>query len=900
MSGETKAFELEFFKSRSMKRKQCTSCSSFFWTSDENRKTCGDPPCDEYGFIGKPPTSRKYNLDGMRKEFLGFFRSTHKIVSPYPIVPRWRDDVLLVNASIYDFQPQVTSGIVAPPGNPLAMSQPCIRMNDIDQVGVTGRHLTSFEMLCHDSFNTDSREIYWKEDTVRYCNEFLTSRLGIDQKLVTFKEKPWSGGGNAGNALEVFVLGLEVATLVFMDLSEDEKGETEIEGKRYSPMPQRIVDTGYGLERLVWLSNGTSTVYDSIFPKILSQITGEARIRRPDENMLARVVRAMALDESEFPRVIIRRVISSHATANGNSADEISGDMEKMMAAFILADHSRSLLFMFSDYVIPSNVKVGYLSRLLIRRSLRFLKEIGSSMTLLDLIKLQKENLGDMKLNFPIEFISDVIDEETVKYEAALKRGEAVLRRIIEKEGAIGDQRLLELYDSYGIYPEFASQIYREIVGKDLQVPHNFQAMVVSLHDMKKAREESAERFPDIYTRPLYYDDVSMKEFTASVMYSGKGYVILDQTAFYPEGGGQPYDLGVLKYGNVEIEVTKVEKHGKAIVHYIKGNIPEKSRVKGVIDYERRWQLMVHHSATHMLLGALRRVVGDHVWQSGVQKEVAESRIDITNYKKIDSETILQIERECHKIITESRRITVKNIEWNHAIEKYGFRLFQGGVPLSDKLRVVEIDGVDAEGCGGTHLSSTAEIGLIKIKSVENIQEGIQRITFVAGPAAVNLFNNSFNELSEIRKIISQTGGNTSDAVRAIVEENIDARKNHEKSLKQSVKALLDTGNLIKSGNKRIIFINGTLEEEAEKDLSKAAYGLGADVVIVSLDRSGSKKHMVFARDDSDARKIAEGLELPESKGNGSSRFYSAMSARKLDEKLIRSLFDNTFQKGKE
>ncbi|MEM0155063.1 MAG: alanine--tRNA ligase [Thermoplasmataceae archaeon] len=896
MSGETKAFELEFFKSRSMKRKQCTSCLSYFWTSDDKRKTCGDPPCDEYGFIGMPPTATKYNLDEMRKEFLDFFRATHKIVSPYPIVPRWRDDVLLVNASIYDFQPQVTSGLVAPPGNPLAMSQPCIRMNDIDQVGVTGRHLTSFEMLCHDSFNTDNKEIYWKEGTVRYCNEFLTQKLGIDQKLITFKEKPWSGGGNAGNALEVFVLGLEVATLVFMDLSEDEDGEIEIEGKRYSPMPQRIVDTGYGLERLVWLSNGTSTVYDSIFPKILSAILNEAGITRPDENMIARIVRAMASDETELPLAIIRRVITSHATENGNNSDEITKEMEKLMAAFILADHSRSLLFMFSDYVIPSNVKVGYLSRLLIRRSLRYLSEIGSGITLLDLIRMQKDNLGDMKLNFPEEFIRDVIEEETTKYEAALKRGEAVLRRTIEKAGSVGEEQLLELYDSYGIYPEFASQIYKEITGKNLEIPHNFQAKVVSLHDVKKLQREPTERFPDIFTRSLYYDDVNMREFTASVMYSGNGYVILDQTAFYPEGGGQPYDLGVLKYGNYEVEVTRVEKHGKAIVHYINGNIPEKSRVKGIIDYERRWQLMVHHSATHLLLGAMRRVIGDHVWQSGVQKEVADSRIDITNYRKIDADTILKIERECHKIITESRKITVKNIEWNNAIERYGFRLFQGGVPLSDKLRVVEIDGVDAEGCGGTHLSSTAEIGLVKIKSVENIQEGIQRIIFVAGPAAVNLFNNSYKELAEIRKIIGYSEGNISDAIRVIVNENIDARKNHEKHLKESVKALIHTGKTIESGKERVIFIHGSLDEDAEKDLSKAAYGLEANVVIVSLDRHDSKKHMIFVRDQSSARKIAQGLGLPDNGNNGSDRYYSAISSRNLDEKLIRSFFDSKLQ----
>lgn len=892
MSNEAGIFELQFFKSNSLTRKQCVSCSSFFWSSDTERKTCGDPPCDKYGFIGNPPTRKKYSVDEMRKEFLGFFAETHRIVEPYPVVPRWRDDVLLVNASIYDFQPQVTSGIVAPPGNPIAMSQPCIRMNDIDQVGVTFRHTTSFEMLCHDAFNTKEKEVYWKEDTVRYCNEFLTIKLGIEQGLITYKEKPWSGGGNAGNALEVFVLGVEVATLVFMDLSEDESGQFEIDDKKYSPMDQKIVDTGYGLERLVWLSNGTSTVYDAIFPGVLPKLIKDGNIKRPDEALLSKIVLAMASDESQSPHSIIQKSIDKYSTTKGKSAEVLANEMEKLIGAFILADHSRSLMFMFSDYVIPSNVKVGYLSRLLIRRSLRFIKEIGLHLSLLDIIKLQKDNIGDLNLKFPVDFIKDVIAEEKEKYDLALKRGESMLRRIIEKTGNISEQNLLEMYDSYGIYPEFAAVIYKEITGKDLPVPHNFQALVVSLHDANKTKEERKEKFPDIFTRALYYDDVGMKEFTASVMHSGKGYVILDQTAFYPEGGGQPYDLGDLIYGSKRIPVTKVEKHGRAIVHYIEGSIPEKSRVTGIIDYERRWQLMVHHSATHLLLGVMRNVIGEHVWQSGVQKEVLDSRIDITNYRKMDSETILKIEMECHRIITEAKRITVKNIEWNRAIEKYGFRLFQGGVPLSDKLRVVEIEDVDAEGCGGTHLSSTAQIGLLKIKSVENIQEGIQRITFVAGPAAVRLFNSGFNELNDIRMEIGRSDGTLLDRVRELVHENIESRKKHEKYLKQSVKTLIDSGKVIEVGKRKIVIITGVLDDEAEKDLSKAVYGITADAVIVSLDRGQSRKHMFYSRGEINAAQLAKLLGFPLDAKMDGTRFYSSISNHQIDEKLIRRLSD--------
>ena len=145
---------------------------------------------------------------------------------------------------------------------------------------------------------------------------------------------------------------------------------------------------------------------------------------------------------------------------------------------------------------------------------------------------------------------------------------------------------------------------------------------------------------------------------------------------------------------------------------------------------------MIHHSATHLLLGVTREILGDHVWQNSVQKGIETSRLDVTHYEKISQEQIKKIEMRCLQIITENHSIKVRNMDWNKAISQYGFRLFQGGVPLDSKLRVVEIEGVDVEGCGGTHLNSTYEIGFLKIVSTETVQEGIQRLTFCAGPAA--------------------------------------------------------------------------------------------------------------------------------------------------------------------
>ena len=238
-------YRLDYFEENGFVRKECPSCGRGFWTRDASKESCGEPPCDEYSFIGNPPFDDEYTLEEMREEFLSFFEDRdHERVDPYPVdASRWRDDVLLTQASIYDFQPLVTSGKTPPPANPLTISQPCIRMQDIDNVGKTGRHTLAFEMMAHHAFNSRSEggayegEAYWKEGTVEYCDGFLDS-LGAPLEEVTYVESPWVGGGNAGPAFEVILRGAEVATLVFMDLEQDPEGEYEMkDGKAYSKTP---------------------------------------------------------------------------------------------------------------------------------------------------------------------------------------------------------------------------------------------------------------------------------------------------------------------------------------------------------------------------------------------------------------------------------------------------------------------------------------------------------------------------------------------------------------------------------------------------------------------------------------------------------------------------------------
>lgn len=836
---KTGELDLTFFQSIGFTKRSCIKCGSYYWSGDPERKTCGDPPCDSYSFIDNSPVARKYSLREMREEFLSFFRENHSIIDPYPVVPRWRDDVLLVNASIYDFQPHVTSGRVKPPGNPLAMSQPSVRMNDTDLVGETGRHLTSFEMLCHDAFNYPDHYVYWKEETVEYCYRFLTSRLKIQGELITFKEKPWSGGGNGGNAFEVFVRGLEVATLVFMDLREDPRGEYEIDGKLYSRMDIRIVDTGYGLERLTWLSQGTPTVYQAVMPDIVKMILDHSRSEKLDNRILS-IMSTVAVESEPFSRrrMIDRTLEILERSGISDGKERLEKMFEFSRSAFVLADHTKTLMVLFSDHVIPSNVKVGYLARLLIRRSMRAIQELDLDISLMDLILEQWKPVREIFPNFSEKFAREALSSESAKFQELERRSRQIVIRTYEKSGKFNADDLVTLYDSYGIVPEEVVSVLKEEKGIQLEIPEDFNAMVVRRHDVSPQTEITKEAFPDIFTRPLYYDDPTMKEFNAIVLFSKGNDVITNQTAFYPEGGGQPYDTGYFLYHGKEVRVNAVHRFHNAVVHRLESPIPERSRIIGRIDYERRHRLMVHHSATHLLLGVLREILGDHVWQSGVQKGTEHSRLDITHFRKLSPDEIERVEARCLQYITENRAITVRNIEWNRALKKYGFRLFEGGVPEGKEIRVVEIDGVDAEGCGGTHLKSTGEIGFLKIMRVETIQEGIQRITFSAGIAALDYVQGLYRRSAAIESLLSVKSEDTFEATKRLFEENLALKKDLEKRLKDQVESIISSGKKLKRNGQDITVLSDPGDPEVLKLLVSAVFSRRMGSVIIPVSHA--------------------------------------------------------------
>ena len=784
-------YRLKFFEENGFVRKQCPVCGEHFWTKNREQERCGDTPCVEYSFIGNSPVKRKYSVDEMRSAFLKFFeRHGHKILKRYPVLARWREDVFLVNASIYDFQPHVTSGLVDPPANPLVISQPSIRLTDLDSVGRTGKHLSSFEMLGHHAFNYPDKEVYWKEETVALCHEFLTEELGIDERMITYKEHPWAGGGNAGPSLEVMVGGLEVATLVFMSMKEDDNGDFEFEGKRYSPMPIRVVDTGYGLERLAWISQGTPTIYETVFPEFLPWIFEKLGIEhRLDDEKYRSILEAHSImgglmdpDIGKIDEQRAKIVEKMRERGIDVSLEEYKSIIEPLEMAYALADHSKTIALLLTDGAVPSNVKAGYLLRLLIRRALRIMELAGLDIPLHELVIKQRHIFKDIMGHMPDSYIQDVLELETERYRETQKKGENIVKNLLKKGiEEIDTETLIELYDSHGLHPSTVKRI-AEKHGLHVEIPENFSSLVAARHQEErraKKKEEKHYELPETY--PLYYDDEHAKEFDAKVIYSKNGEVVLDKTLFYPEGGGQPADHGVLIWNGKEYKVRDVQKYSGVIVHFIDGEgPPEGSEVHGVIDWERRYSLMRHHTATHIVVAAARELFGQHIWQWGAQKYPESARVDITHYRSISDEDLRRIERRANEIVLEAHEVIKEVLPRNEAEERYGFQLYQGGVPFTKTIRVVKVEGVDIEACAGTHVSNTLEIGLIKLIRRESVQDGVERLVYSAGIHAIDRIQEMERQLKESARVFSVLPKDLPNIARKFFDEWKELKKKVE------------------------------------------------------------------------------------------------------------------------
>ncbi len=759
---------MEIFEKLGYKKYKCKKCGHEFYSQVE-RDTCGDAPCDKYDFIGNPATDKPYNLYEIQKVFREFFENEgHTAIARYPVLAkRWRDDVFLVGASIFCFQPWNTSGLVKPPANPLEIEQPSIRLNDVDNVGRTGRHMTCFTMGSHTVINTPDNFIYWVDRCIELCDKFFES-IGINTKEITYIPSWWEGGGNEGPCYEVMCRGVELSTLVFMQYRTLPDGGRE-------EIPIKVVDTGYGLERIAWISQGTATAYDSCFSPVIEKLKNITNVELNEEILAesARIAGLMDIENYADLRMLRQKV----ADKLNISIEELLASSEPMEAIYIIADHTRCLAFMLADGIIPSNVKEGYLARLILRRTIRYMKQLNMSESLADVMNIQLDFLKDFYsvISDSQEHIMNIINIEEKRYGATIEKGKKTVKKIIKKLKKEGKnemplESLIDLYDAQGMPPETV----KELAGDDFKVdiPDNFFTIVADSHEKEdmKIKEIYELDYPE--TISLFYKDFFKNEFEAKLLgveiIKDNINLIFDQSIFYPEGGGQPADGGKVTIKGKDYFIEEVSKINNIILHQVKSdddNLYDKLKsfigedVKGQILWDKRISYARHHTATHLVIAAARKILGDHIWQAGSQNGVKRSRIDLSHYKRITQEELDAIEKLANSYVMDNIALDINWFTLDEALKTYGLILFQGGLVPGNEIRVVKIPGVDVQACAGTHVPKTGDIGMIKIHKTERVQDGVERIEYSAGLAAVDAIqeeNNILRQSSDTFKVPSE------------------------------------------------------------------------------------------------------------------------------------------------
>jgi len=709
-------YNVNLFEDQGFERKSCNICNRFFWTLDSERDKCPDHSEDTYSFIGEPPTSKRFDYTQAWKEVESFFvKNNHTSINRYPVVCRWRDDLYFTIASIVDFQRVMGSKVVFEfPANPLVVPQTCLRFKDLENVGVTGRHFSSFCMIGQHSIPNESG--YWKDECVNLDFNLLTQQFGIAKKEITFVEDVWEGGGSFGSSLEYFVRGLELGNAVF----------TEFQGdlSNYKTLDQRIIDMGAGLERFAWITMGTPTAYDCCFGPITEKLIQEAGI---DANSSVLVPYFTEIAKNLELYDDLSQVRKNTIKSTGLSDEQISRIITPLEGIYLIIDHIRTLIFAISDGALPSNVGGGYNLRIMLRRIVSTMDRLKLKFDLDEIIDIQIDYLKNTypELEKTRQDVKEIISIETGRYDSSKQRMQKIVSKL-DQEPSVED--LIRLYESDGVTPEYLKEM--KVIS---EIPSTFYGKLADLHQSKKQREQesfSLEGIPD--TELLFYGD-DPREFDAKVLKSFENFVILDRTAFYARGGGQEPDHG--KIGDCDI--IDITKHGNIVVHKIKGDMPKDGEtVSCVVDAKRRDGITKNHTSTHIINTSARSVLGSWVWQHSAFKEEDHARLDITHHSALTDEDVKKIEQAANSIVEKSIPVKIENFDRGTAEQKYGFRIYQGGVVPVKSVRIVSIGDLDIEACGGTHVANTSDVEEIKITRTKRIQDGVVRIEFVSGESA--------------------------------------------------------------------------------------------------------------------------------------------------------------------
>lgn len=833
-SNPDRYYKVSLFDKMGFMRKKCSKCEKFFWTLDITRDFC--PDHENYGFIGKPPTNKRLDYVNAWKETEKFFRANdHEVVRRYPVVCRWREDLYFTIASIVDFQRIVGNQVVFElPANPLVVPQMCLRFNDIENVGLSGRHYTGFCMIGQ-TCNADAPGGYWKDKCIDLDFGMLTKGLGIKAEDITFVEDVWMGAGAFGYSLEYFVRGLELGNAVFTEFEGNENG--------YRVMPNKIIDMGAGLERFSWITMGTPTSYDCSFGPVIGKLV-DMTGTDTDQEVLTKYFESISLKlddkaggSSTSSIRDLKLLIAKEMKIPG---EQLSAFVAPYEAIYTISDHIRTLVFAISDGALPSNVGGGYNLRMILRRALSILERLGwkNIIRVEDIAEMHIDYLRQMypELEDHREDVKTILQLEASRYISSRERMNSVAMSLKSSKRAkeLNVDDLIRLYESDGVTPDFLME-----QGIIQNVPSTFYTKLAELHTSQVSSQASKpihglEDLPP--TKLLYYQDESIRHFHAKVLKVVEGkYIILDQTAFYPRGGGQEPDTGQIE----DIKVVEVTKQADVVVHKIEGGgrIPAKEQtVQGTVNARRRDLITKHHTATHVLNSASRNALGSWVWQNSAFKEEGYGRLDVTHHSALTREEVKKIEHMTNWVIRENHPVIIKTYDRGDAEQQFSFRIYQGGVVPTSNVRIVNINGWDIEACGGTHVKRTGEIGLVKIVKSERIQDGVVRLEFVAGEAAVSYMQQLDSQLASM----AQTLGSSREKVIMSFDKAMQDAEAAKKKVRAMLRVVsLPIANSISEQAKKLesgIHLYTTYDEELDED-----YHIAIGEKAIELD-----KHLVY------------------------------------------------------
>ncbi|MEK6865196.1 MAG: alanine--tRNA ligase-related protein, partial [Thermoproteota archaeon] len=459
--------------------------------------------------------------------------------------------------------------------------------------------------------------------------------------------------------------------------------------------------------------------YDCCFGPITNKLFQKIGINA-DTELLRRYFTEIAKGLENFEDLIDVR---KHAIKKvGLTDDQVNRIITPLEGIYLIADHLRTLIFAISDGALPSNVGGGYNLRMILRRVIATMNRMNLKLDLDELIDAHIDYLKETypELNSSREDVKTILKIEAGRYEESKSRMEKVASKLKGKGKPPTVDELITMYESDGITPDYLKEL--DVIS---EIPSTFYAKLSDLHQSEKKNKVEKLPLDDLpETDMLFYKDDPM-EFEAKVLRVFDKSVVLDKTSFYARGGGQEPDYGSI----ANYKVVDVNKHGGIIVHELEGGVPnEGDIVKCKVDSLRRENITKNHTSTHILNSSSRSVLGSWIWQHSAFKEADHARLDITHHSSLSENEIKEIEKVANSVVKQNIPVSIDNFDRGTAEQKYGFRIYQGGVVPVKSVRIVSIKDFDVEACGGTHVKKTGDIEIIKITKTKRIQDGVVRI----------------------------------------------------------------------------------------------------------------------------------------------------------------------------